>query len=268
MLRRPRRRRSRRDRGRAARARAGARPALSPPCVDLTSPWQRRRRRAAARAAPWSDGGSPSSARVLVASSFSCETKSWSALACAKLACRFCPIMTKVDRKIASSDTTSVSVGHGHFSNQIIQTREHDDVHVDERHRSRRTAVIASATRNWTLRGPLLRLLHDDGRVAPCTMWLGRIGASSIVVGHVVVGRDWRMTVCGSRVCWWGAGHGAPRSSGLVTTMMVLTAGSPAEPAAAAYRVLRAIRCRCPDRRIRRPVGSRAARVARPPGFR
>jgi len=36
-------------------------------------------------------------------------------------ACRFWPIMTKVDRKIASSDTMSVRVGHGLCSNMSIQ---------------------------------------------------------------------------------------------------------------------------------------------------
>ena len=35
--------------------------------------------------------------------------------------CRFCPIMTNVDRKIASSETMSVSVGHGLLSSTSIQ---------------------------------------------------------------------------------------------------------------------------------------------------
>ena len=39
-----------------------------------------------------------------------------------EVACRFWPIMTKVDRKIASSDTISVSVGHGLDSMNSIQT--------------------------------------------------------------------------------------------------------------------------------------------------
>ena len=34
-----------------------------------------------------------------------------SALACGKEACRFCPIMTEVDRKIASRETIRVKVG-------------------------------------------------------------------------------------------------------------------------------------------------------------
>jgi len=42
-------------------------------------------------------------------------------LACWKSACRFWPIMTNVDRKIASSDTISVSVGHGLASMNSIQ---------------------------------------------------------------------------------------------------------------------------------------------------
>ena len=59
---------------------------------------------------------------VLVLSSCSCSTKSWSALACWNAAWRFCPIITNVDRKIASSDTTSVSFGHGLGSTNTIQT--------------------------------------------------------------------------------------------------------------------------------------------------
>ena len=37
-------------------------------------------------------------------------------------ACRFWPIITKVDKKIASSDTTRVSVGQGLRSSTIIHT--------------------------------------------------------------------------------------------------------------------------------------------------
>jgi hypothetical protein len=59
---------------------------------------------------------------VLVFSSVSCSTKSWLALACWKAAARFCPIITNVDRKIASSETTSVSVGQGLFSTNSIHT--------------------------------------------------------------------------------------------------------------------------------------------------
>jgi hypothetical protein len=39
-----------------------------------------------------------------------------------KAAWRFCPIMTNVDRKMASSETTKVSVGQGLFSTRSIQT--------------------------------------------------------------------------------------------------------------------------------------------------
>ena len=44
--------------------------------------------------------------------------------------------MTNVDRKIASSDTISVSVGHGLFSMNEHPDSEHRDVQVDEIHRS------------------------------------------------------------------------------------------------------------------------------------
>ena len=57
---------------------------------------------------------------VLVFSSSSCSLKSWLALACWKAAARFWPIITKVDRKIASSDTTRVSVGQGLLSKTSI----------------------------------------------------------------------------------------------------------------------------------------------------
>lgn len=59
---------------------------------------------------------------VLVLSSSSCSTKSCSALAFWKVACRFWPIIMNVERKIASSDTTSVSVGHGLPSASTIHT--------------------------------------------------------------------------------------------------------------------------------------------------
>ncbi len=59
---------------------------------------------------------------VFSSSSFSCTVNSWSAFACWKADCRFCPIITKVDRKIASSDTMSVSVGQGLFSKTSIHT--------------------------------------------------------------------------------------------------------------------------------------------------
>jgi hypothetical protein len=43
-------------------------------------------------------------------------------LACWNAAYWFCPIMTNVDRKIASSDTISVSGGHSLDSMNSIQT--------------------------------------------------------------------------------------------------------------------------------------------------
>ena len=46
----------------------------------------------------------------------------WSAFACWNVACRFWPIITKVDKKIASSDTIRVSVGQGLDSTNSIQT--------------------------------------------------------------------------------------------------------------------------------------------------
>jgi hypothetical protein len=39
-------------------------------------------------------------------------------LACWNKACRFCPIITDVDRRIASTDTIRVSMGHGFLSRQ------------------------------------------------------------------------------------------------------------------------------------------------------
>src|SRR5690242_17030965 len=59
---------------------------------------------------------------VLRCSSCSCATKSWSAFACWNAAWRFWPIITKVDKKIASRETTRVSVGHGDRSRNSIQT--------------------------------------------------------------------------------------------------------------------------------------------------
>ena len=59
---------------------------------------------------------------VFSSSSFSCALKSWSAFSCWNVACRFWPIITNVDRKIASSETTSVSVGHGLFSKNSIHS--------------------------------------------------------------------------------------------------------------------------------------------------
>ena len=48
--------------------------------------------------------------------------KSRSAFSCWKAAWRFWPIITNVDKKMASSDTISVSVGQGLLSNTSIQT--------------------------------------------------------------------------------------------------------------------------------------------------
>jgi hypothetical protein len=64
-------------------------------------------------------------------------------------ACLFCPIITNVERKIASSETTNVSVGHGPPSATNIQTANtaacrYTNV-IDPAN-----AVIASATRSWT----------------------------------------------------------------------------------------------------------------------
>ena len=59
---------------------------------------------------------------VLVLSSSSCSRKSWLALACWKAAARFWPIITKVDRKMASRETTRVRVGQGLRSANSIQT--------------------------------------------------------------------------------------------------------------------------------------------------
>ena len=44
------------------------------------------------------------------------------AFACWKVACRFCPIITKVDKKIASNATARASVGHGLRSKTSIHT--------------------------------------------------------------------------------------------------------------------------------------------------
>ena len=52
----------------------------------------------------------------------SATLKSWFAFACWNADCRFWPIMTNVDRKIASSETMNVNVGQGLFSNNSIYT--------------------------------------------------------------------------------------------------------------------------------------------------
>jgi hypothetical protein len=45
-----------------------------------------------------------------------------------------CPIMTNVERKIASSETIRVSVGHGLLSSTSIQNGKKAGVNVDEAH--------------------------------------------------------------------------------------------------------------------------------------
>jgi len=49
---------------------------------------------------------------------------------------RFWPIMTNVDRKMASSETMSVSLGHGVRFGEQHPAGEADRVDVDERHRA------------------------------------------------------------------------------------------------------------------------------------
>ncbi len=44
--------------------------------------------------------------------------------------------MTNVDKKIASSDTTRASIGHGYFSNSAIHKGEQGHMNPDEVHRA------------------------------------------------------------------------------------------------------------------------------------
>jgi hypothetical protein len=79
--------------------------------------------------------------------------------------------MTKVDRKIASSDTTSVSFGHGSCELRPRILFEHDhpdgergDVDVHERHRAReRGNAVGDA--ELEVGRPALPVLYDEGRV-------------------------------------------------------------------------------------------------------
>src|ERR1035437_4853212 len=87
---------------------------------------------------------------VLVCSSNSLATKPWWGLACWKEACRFCPIITKVDRKIASRETMSVRVGQGLFSNTSIHTTKTPACRYTNLIEPAK-AVIVSATRSWSL---------------------------------------------------------------------------------------------------------------------
>ena len=84
---------------------------------------------------------------VLVFNSNSSVSKSWSALACWKAAWRFWPIITNVDRKIASSETTRVNVGQGFFSNTNIQTAN-NTAWIQTKFIDPANAVIRSARRS------------------------------------------------------------------------------------------------------------------------
>nr|WP_232524853.1 hypothetical protein [Nocardioides mangrovicus] len=87
---------------------------------------------------------------VFVCSSVSCSRNSRSDLASSKAAERFWAIITKVERKIASSDTTSVSVGHGLFSTTSIHTPNSTMCRYTNAIEPA-NLVIASATRFWML---------------------------------------------------------------------------------------------------------------------
>jgi len=66
-----------------------------------------------------------------------------------KVACRFCPMSTNVDRKIASRETQRVSVGQGLASRKIIQ-RAKPAAWTYMNGMDPANAVMASAIRNWT----------------------------------------------------------------------------------------------------------------------
>jgi hypothetical protein len=55
--------------------------------------------------------------------------------------------MTNVDRKIASSETISVSIGHGFGLDEQHPGSEKRDVKVDERHRPRESGDPVSDPR-------------------------------------------------------------------------------------------------------------------------
>ena len=84
---------------------------------------------------------------VLVFSSSSSPEVVVGLLPAGTAACRFWPIITKVDRKIASSETTNVSVGHGLFSRSSIHSANTRCVDVDERI-DPANAVMESAIRS------------------------------------------------------------------------------------------------------------------------
>ena len=116
--------------------------------------------------------------------------KSWSAFARWNSAWRFWPIMTNVDRKIASSETIRVSLGHGSDSTSSIQ---HANAAAWRYTNGIEPAnpVMASATRSWASAGSPSGVLHDDGmvwvrrrnggvpRASPCCVWLSRLASTS-----------------------------------------------------------------------------------------
>ena len=76
---------------------------------------------------------------------------------------RFWPIITNVDRKIASSETTRVNVGHGLFSNTTIHT-------ANARRGGRRTSCARElgyrvGDPELDVLGAVLALLDDDRMV-------------------------------------------------------------------------------------------------------
>ena len=69
--------------------------------------------------------------------------------------------MTNVDRKIASSDTISVNVGHGLFSMTSIQMAEPRDMQIDEIHRPGETGHPIGDPQ-LKVRGASLLFRQDD----------------------------------------------------------------------------------------------------------
>jgi hypothetical protein len=84
--------------------------------------------------------------------------------------CRFCPIITKVDKKIASRETMSVRVGQGLLSNTSIHTAKTTPCRYTNLIEPAK-AVIASATRSWSL--PDLR--SATARKAGCMVLLSSV---------------------------------------------------------------------------------------------
>jgi hypothetical protein len=76
-------------------------------------------------------------------------------------ACRFWPIITNVDRKITSSDTINVSVGHGLFLDEQHPDSEDRDVQVDEVHRPGESSDLISDPQ-LNILGTSRLLLQDD----------------------------------------------------------------------------------------------------------